>query len=62
MSSNTISHMQDRREGGGGGVEGVNILCHKNLHFDENLSALKEYLQEPSTLITVNILQTKPSY
>ena len=48
----------------------VNILCLKVLsllrisavHFYDNLSALKEHLQEPSTLMTVFMQETKPSY
>ena len=48
----------------------VNILCDEillllyisSVHFYDNLSALKGYLQEPSTLMTVFMLETKPSY
>ena len=48
----------------------VNILCHKNVviilylcsAFYGNLSSLKGYLQEPSSLMTVFVSETKPSY
>ena len=48
----------------------VNILCHRILlllyisavHLYDNLSALKGYLQEPSTLMTVFMSETKMSY
>ena len=66
------------RRGGRGGKRSraralkgpVNILCDEillllyisSVHFYDNLSALKGYLQEPSTLMTVFMLETKPSY
>ena len=66
------------RRGGRGGKKSrarapegpVNVMCHKILlllyisavHFYDNLSALKGYLQEPSTLMTVFMSETKPSY
>ena len=40
----------------------LSLLCISAVHFYDNLSALKEYLQEPSTLMTVFMKETKPSY
>ena len=47
----------------------VNIMCHRIFFiaiylcsaFYDNLSGLKGYLQEPSTLMTVLMSETKPS-
>ena len=38
------------------------LLYISSVHFYDNLFALKGYLQEPSTLMTVFMLETKPSY
>ena len=65
--------LQDRREGGIAGVKGpgpVNYLCQKILlllyisaeHFYGNISALKGYLQEPSTVMTVFMSEAKISH
>ena len=76
-SFHTTFH-QDRRGGGRGGKrsrarapkEPVDILCQKVLlllytsavHFYGNSTSLIGYLQELSTLMTVSMSETKPSY